>query len=191
MKHKPKLTIVTGRPGSGKTTLSKELGKILYLPVVNRDEIKEGYVNTFNIKHDKLPKNTNKIASETFFRNIEFLLSHNVSLVAEASFQHQIWEPKIKELKKYGDILIIICEANAEVSAKRHLIRGMNDPKREFYHGDKRVSHFKQTGIFLPAGDYKPPLIDVPTMRVSTLDGYSPELEKVRKQIVSLLDMRK
>lgn len=111
-------------------------------------------------------------------------------MIAEASFQHQIWEPEIKKLMKYGDLLIVICEANAEVSAKRHLERGMNEPKREFYHGDKRVSHFRKTGVFLPAGDYKPPSIDVPTIRVSTLDGYSPELDEVRKQITSLLGMR-
>ena len=193
MKHKPKLKliIVTGRPGSGKTTLSKELGKILYLPVVNRDEIKEGYVNTFNIKHDKLPKDANKIVTETFFNIIEFLLSNNVSLIAEASFQHRVWEPKIKKFKKNSDIFIVICEVDAEVSAKRHLKRGINEPKREFYHGDKRVTHFKRTGIFLPAGEYEPPSIDVPTIRISTLDGYSPKLDKIRKQIISSLDMRK
>ena len=190
MKHKPRLIVVTGRPGSGKTTLSKELGKILYLPVVSRDEIKEGYVNTFNTKHDELPENTNRIASETFFNNIEFLLSNNVSMIAEASFQHHVWEPKLRKIREHGDILMIICEANAEVSAKRHLERGIDDPKREYYHGDKRVSHFRETGISLPAGDYKAPLIDVPTIKVSTLDGYSPKLEEVREQIVSLLDMR-
>ena len=43
MPHKPKLIIITGRPGSGKTTLSKKLGRVLYLPVTHSDEIKEGY----------------------------------------------------------------------------------------------------------------------------------------------------
>lgn len=185
MNNKPKLVIVTGRPGSGKTTLSKELGKILYSPVVNRDEIKEGYVNTFNIKHDKLPKDTNKIVSEIFFKNIELLLSNKVSVVAEAAFQHKIWEPEIIKFKNYSDIFIIYCEIDADVAAKRHLERGINNPKREFFHGDKRVSDFKKTGIVLPAGKYEPPSIEVPTIRVSTLNGYNPELEQIRKQIVS------
>jgi tRNA uridine 5-carbamoylmethylation protein Kti12 len=72
MHNKPKLVVVTGRPGSGKTTLSKELGKLLYFPVVSRDEIKEGYVSTFNIRHDDLPDNTNKIASEVFLELSNF-----------------------------------------------------------------------------------------------------------------------
>jgi hypothetical protein len=31
----------------------------LYLPKVTRDEIKEGYVSTFGVKHDQLPEDTN------------------------------------------------------------------------------------------------------------------------------------
>ena len=189
MKNRPKLIIVTGRPGSGKTTLSKELGKVLYLPVVSRDEIKEGYVKTFNTKHDELPGDANRIASDIFFSNIELLMSREVSLIAEASFQHHVWEPAISKFRECGDVLIVICEADAEVSARRHLKRGMKDPKREFYHGDKRVTHFRETGTSLAPGGYNPPSIDVPTIRVSTLSGYSPKLEELREQIVSLLNM--
>lgn len=186
MKNKPKLVIVTGRPGSGKTTLSKKLGKILYFPVVSRDEIKEGYVNTFDVKHDKLPKDTNRIATEIFFKNIRLLLSNKVSLVAEAAFQHKIWKPEIIKFKKYSDIIIVYCEVTAKVAAQRHLERGLNNPKREFFHGDKRVSYFKKTGIVLSAGEYKPPAVETPILTVSTLDGYSPKLEQIKKQIVSV-----
>jgi len=183
--NKPKLVIVTGRPGSGKTTISKELGRIVYFPVVNRDEIKEGYVNTFNTKHDKLPEGANKIASEIFFKNIEFLLLNNVSLIAEAAFQHKVWEPEISKYRNYAEVFIIICDVDAEVAAKRHLERGMSDPKREFYHGDKRVTHFRETGELLSAGEYEPPSIDIPTIKVSTLNGYNPSLEDICEQILS------
>ncbi len=185
--NKPKLVIITGQTGSGKTTLSKELGKLLYFPVVSRDEIKEGYVNTFHVKHNKLPTNTNKIATEIFFKNLELLLSSNVSIIAEAAFQHRIWEPEIARLKNYADIFIVICEADPEVAAKRHLQRGLNDPKREFFHGDNRVSHFKKTGEFLHPEHYEPPSIaGIPTVKVSTLDAYDPGLENIVEQIISL-----
>lgn len=183
MNNKPKLVIITGRPGSGKTTLAKELGKTLHFPVISRDEVKEGYVSTFNVQHDELPQDTNKVVSEIFFKSIEFLLSNNVSVIAEAAFQHNIWEPEMSRLKNYSDVFIVYCEIDAEVAAKRHLERGINDSTREFFHGDKRVSHFKETRTALPAEEYEPPSFKVPIIKVSTENGYNPELEQIKEQI--------
>jgi hypothetical protein len=59
------------------------------------------------------------------------------------------------------------------------LKRGLADPNREFYHGDKRVAIFRETGKFEPGGEYIPPEYDVPTLRVSTIDGYVPSLEEI------------
>jgi len=176
MHNKPKLVVVTGRPGSGKTTLSKQLGKLLYFPVVSRDEIKEGYVNTFNIRHDELPANTNRVASEVFFRTIELLLTNKVSVIAEAAFQRDVWKPEITRFEEYADVFVIICEIDAEAAAKRHVERSVNDPLRGFFHGENRVAQF-------PA-EYEPPIFEVSTIKVCTLNGYDPELEEIRKQIV-------
>lgn len=189
MNHKPKLIIVTGRPASGKATLSGKLGRMLWLPVVSRDEIKEGYINTFNKSHDKLPKETNGTVTEIFFKNVEFLLSENVSLVAEAAFQHHVWEPQVTKWKKLADIFLIICEIDADVATQRHIKRGVDEPQRELYHGDNKVVHFKKTGEVLPPGEYTPPSLDVPTLKVSTLDGYDPELDRIREQVVARLDI--
>ena len=57
--------------------------------------------------------------------------------------------------------------------------RGLSDPNREFFHGDRRVSIFRETGQFSPGGPYDPPHFDVPTLRVSTLDGYAPGIERI------------
>jgi len=36
------------------------------MPLVSRDEIKEGYVNTFGVRHDQLPPDTNRMVTDLF-----------------------------------------------------------------------------------------------------------------------------
>ena len=180
MPDKPKCIIVTGRPGAGKSTLSKELAKLLYLPVISRDEIKEGYVNTFGLRHDELPPDSNRVATETFFDTVSFLLARKISLIVEAAFQHRVWQPRMASLTTSARVCFVICSVDGEIATRRHLDRGLNDPNREFYHGDKRVAVYREQGILEPAGDYDSPAFDLPTIEVSTLDGYSPALNMVR-----------
>jgi len=179
MNVEPKCIIVSGRPGSGKTTLASELSRRLYLPKLSRDEIKEGYVNTFNVKHDQLPADTNGKVNELFFEATLYLLKGNVSVVIEAAFQHKLWGLVVPRVQEVAQPFIVICELDAETSARRHLERGLNDPNREFFHGDRRVSLYRETGQFFPGGDYDAPHFDVPTLRVSTCDGYMPGIEEI------------
>ena len=184
MNKKPKLIIVTGRPGSGKTTLSKNLGGLLKFPVFCRDELKEGYVNTFGVKHTRLPENSNKKATDAFFKIIECTLSKEISLIAEAAFQHNVWQKYLNKIKDKCKIVIVICRIDDNLAARRHLRRGLKDSRREYYHHDPRVSHYKKTGEFLGPAEYVPPKFQYPTMFVSTKKGYSPSLDIIKKKIL-------
>ena len=184
MKESPKCVLITGRPGSGKSTLIDKLSKQLFLPKISRDEFKEGYVNTFGVSHDKLPKETNGIVNQVFFKTILDMLRGNVSLIIEAAFDHAIWDYVVPDIREIGDLYIILCDADADLSARRHLERGLANPKREFYHGDKRVALFRETGQYEPGGEYLPPDYDVPTLKVSTVKDYDPDLEEIERFIM-------
>jgi predicted kinase len=184
MNDKPKLVIVTGQAGSGKTTLSKELEKLLYFPVVSRDRFKEGYVQTFGVASSKLPDDTNKIVTATFFEMVDLLLSRNVSIIIEAAFQHSVWEPQIIKWSENADVTLVICEVDSGLAAKRHLERGLGDPMRTYFHTDNRVTHFKETGEMLPPGEYDAPSFDIPTISVSTKNGYDPDLEEIKNRVL-------
>src|SRR5215468_7004700 len=154
MNTKPKCIIVTGMPGSGKTTLSKKLGKRLWMPVISRDEIKEGYVNTYGVKHDQLPADTNAVVSNFFFDIVNQYLTNGVSIIIAAAFLPQVWKPSIDRIAENGSPFIIVCSIDSDIAAERHLQRGLDDPSREFYHGDKRVSVYEATGVTPPASQY-------------------------------------
>lgn len=187
MNRKPQCIIITGRPGSGKATLAGKLARELWMPVISRDEIKEGYVNTFGVKHDELPPDSNGIATNLFFGIVGQYLTGNISVVVEAAFQHNVWEFRMPEIRAASRPIIVVCSIDAEIATKRYLQRGLADPRREYYHGDKRVIDYRERGEISPPAEYVEPNFDLPTIRVSTDGNYVPSIDEIVRQIRTLV----
>lgn len=183
MSPKPKCIIISGRPGSGKNTLAQKLAKALWMPVVSRDEIKEGYVNTFGVRHDELPPDVNLRATELFFDLVNQYLAGDISVVIEAAFQHHVWAPRLPKILELSSPVFILCSIDDAVAVRRYLERGLVEPEREYYHGDNMVVHFRKTGDILPFAPYVPPIFDLPTIDVSTEGDYVPNIDAIVKEI--------
>ena len=172
---KPKLIIITGRPGSGKSILAHLIAGEIRCPMISRDEIKEGYVNTIKTEHKNISNDENLQIYNTFFDVIGRLLDNRITLIAEAAFQNKLWFPKYEILNQKSDIKVILCKTDPELAHKRYLERKKADPLREYYHGDAPV--------LFENGTYEYIQFPAPTLEVNTSENYNPDL----KEIVSFI----
>ena len=175
--RRPSLIVVTGRPGSGKTQLAHKLAEAVRCPAICRDEVKEGLVNALGEMQEP-SEDLQREAYDAFFNVVELLLRHRVSLIAEAAFQHERWVQRLEPLQQIADIRIVLCTINPQLARARHIARGLADPERERFHGDRPVLAARE-GRELPIGDYDPPRLNVPTLHVDTTDRYKPAFEAI------------
>jgi predicted kinase len=167
----PTLIVVAGLPGAGKTTLAHALARAVRCPAVSRDEIKEGLVCTAGDAVEP-GADVQGHATDVFFDALALLVGRGVSVVADAAFQHKVWVPRLEPLLAIARVRLVLCEIDRERALARRIARGLDDPGRERFH-PARVERDS------PTGDYEPPHLEVPTLRVDTSDGYRPTFDTI------------
>ncbi|MEU8222732.1 AAA family ATPase [Kribbella sp. NPDC048915] len=139
MQSKPMLVVVSGPPGTGKTTLAHRIAGALGCPAICRDEIKEGMVHAtpgfVPGPGDPLTMRT----LSTFFDVIGLLIGRGTTVVAEAAFQDRLWTPGLSPLLSRADLRIVHCTVPAEVALERITTRTASDPRRAA-HEDAQIS---------------------------------------------------
>ena len=157
--------------------MAHALAKAIRCPAICRDEIKEGFVNTTG-QMGAPGDETERRLYDLFFDTVKLLLTHRVTLVAEAAFQHKLWAPKLEPLEEIARVRIVVCTVDPQLARSRHIERGLADPDRERFHHDRAYQAARE-GVELPIGDYDPPHLDVPTLTVDTSDAYQPAFETI------------
>lgn len=167
---RPTLILVSGPAGSGKTTLAHQLAAAVGCPALSRDEIKEGMVFSnpgFVASYsDALTMRTYGL----FFEAISLLLRAEVTLVAEAAFQHRLWVKGLPPLDDLATLKIVRCVVSDEVARERQATRMLSHSTRAA-HADNQHLALSET--------FDPIHLDAPTLDVDTSEGWRPGLPAI------------
>jgi predicted kinase len=175
----PTLVVVSGPPGSGKTTLAHAIAQAVPCPAVCRDEIKEGMAHAqgpdFQGGHgDPLTRRTLPL----FFEVLHVLVEAGVTVVAEAAFQDRLWKPELERLAEIAQLRIVRCNVDAGLSFERAARRGAASHARVRAHGDstlgRGIADWEQA-----VESFEHISVSAPSIDVDTTDGYDPDLEEI------------
>jgi predicted kinase len=84
----PLLVVVTGAPGSGKTTIAQALAMELRLPLLAKDDIKEALFDTLGTGDREWSRQLGRGTYEVLFAVVRRLLESGASCIVESNFSH-------------------------------------------------------------------------------------------------------
>jgi len=115
------------------------------------------------------------------------LILNNVSVIAEAAFQHKVWSTRLERFMRKARIYLLICKVDDKVALDRFIKRGLDNTLREYFHGDKGVDMARK-GIELSVSPYDEPRLDVPKFYIDTTGKYRPSIKELRRKIIGELE---
>jgi len=154
-----KVVLVTGLPGTGKSTLGRELAWRHGLPLIAKDDIKEPLLDLLGAANAAESRRLSDVSFAVLFRLARELSAAGASFVLEGNFRPGEHEAAMAEALSTAELVQILCRVPEDERVARLQARS-NDPARHAGHlAGERLS----VGAGASAGDA---FLDLPSQRI-------------------------
>lgn len=180
----PRAVLVTGAPGSGKSTLGRELARVLRVPFIARDDIRGGLFFSAGAWSDEVARiPAADEAVEVFLETVEGLLARGVSCVVEYVVRSHR-PADLDRLLAAGECVVIMtgcAAASARVARRNRSDRFVANRAVLDAGGFGSVEEHTEAVVARMQQVEREMLVHfpVPVLHVETGDGYHPDLDAI------------
>jgi hypothetical protein len=184
---RPWLVLVTGEPGSGKTTLGKQLADALRLPFLSRDQVRGGLLASAGMWTNQIRTTTTRDAARATFVDLAAAVAgFGVSSVVEfIPFDDSPSE--LRRLTTVADCLVVFtscADAPARVDRRDHGDFLINRPPVLAALGYPSIDAYLANPQRHLVRERMQTEFDLPLLRVRTDDGYDPSVDEILTWVI-------
>ena len=119
-----KIIILTGMPAAGKSTIAAKLSDAFKLPILEKDNLKEGLFDTLGFENYPQKRKLDHAANAVLLRCAEALIKQQVPMIIDNNFDTASGEQLNKLVTDYDcDCLTIFLGGNTDVFYERYVER--------------------------------------------------------------------
>lgn len=193
MTHRPRIVLLVGEPGSGKTTLGTDLARALRLPFLARDDVRTGlWASDGAWSEQPGPAPSGDDAAEKFLGLVASMAATGVSCVVEYVLRSSRPED-LRRLRTAGDVLVVRVHADDALERRADGDRadrlGNRRPVLDslgFADGAERVESNRRRMADV-VGEMATCFDDLPVLAVDGTDGWDPPFDQVVDEVAAWL----